>query len=415
MRLPAPLSAFLHHSLPAELELLRRMVAINSFTGNPDGVNRLGRLTAEAFAPWGFTAEFVPNRTPGTGQHLILTRPGRTDRTLALISHLDTVFPPEEEARNRFHWQPEGDRIYGPGTLDIKGGTMMIHWVLSALRSLAADAFEDVTWLCLLNSSEETLSQHFAEVCLNRFDRTTRAALVFEAEGRQDGLRRLVVARKGRATFRLTVAGRAAHAGSKHARGANAIVQLGRTVDQVAALSDPGRELTFNVGVVSGGVAVNRVPHEAVADVEMRAFDSPTYEAGKAALLALGGPGTVRSREDGYACRIGVEVLSESPPWPRNRATDALFEVFAGAGAALELPVGAEARGGLSDGNHLWHAVPTLDGLGPYGDNDHSSERSADATKLPEYIQVSSLVPKAALNFEAIQRLIGEGTSGLDA
>ena len=79
------------------------MVGINSFTGNRDGVNRLGRFTAESFAPLGFTHEFVPSTNPSYGDHLVLTRRGRSARSLAMISHLDTVFPPEEEARNNFH------------------------------------------------------------------------------------------------------------------------------------------------------------------------------------------------------------------------------------------------------------------------------------------------------------------------
>jgi glutamate carboxypeptidase len=93
--------------------MLEQMVGINSFTANRDGVNRLGRFTAGCFAPLGFTAEFVPSVNPEYGDHLVLTRRGQSTRCLAMVSHLDTVFPPEEEARNRFHWLVEGDRIYG--------------------------------------------------------------------------------------------------------------------------------------------------------------------------------------------------------------------------------------------------------------------------------------------------------------
>src|SRR5437660_1385689 len=125
---------YLETQLPAALDLLRRMVEINSYTTNPDGVNRLARLTAESFADLAFRPEFVPSRFPQYGNHLLLTRPGKTARNLALISHLDTVFPPEEEERNNFRWLVEGDRIFGPGTHDIKGGTAMMWRVLKALQ-----------------------------------------------------------------------------------------------------------------------------------------------------------------------------------------------------------------------------------------------------------------------------------------
>src|SRR5262245_23345068 len=129
----AALKDFLNAQLPNALEMLRQMVGINSFTANRDGVNLLAKLTAESFSHLGFSAEFVPAANPEFGDHLVLTRRGRSPKAIAMVSHLDTVFPPEEETRNNFHWQSEGDRIYGPGTQDIKGGTAMMWLVLSGL------------------------------------------------------------------------------------------------------------------------------------------------------------------------------------------------------------------------------------------------------------------------------------------
>jgi len=397
---------FLKDQMPAALEMLRQMVGVNSFTGNRQGVDRLGRLTAECFAPLGFTAEFVPSANLNYGDHLALTRRGRTTKNIAMVSHLDTVFPPEEEARNNFRWQPEGDRIYGPGTHDIKGGTVMMWLVLQALRAQESAMLEDITWKLFWNSSEETLSQDFADVCRNRFDRDTLAALVFESEGRLGDERLVVVARKGRGTWRVKVTGRGAHAGAKHPHGANAVVQLAHTLQRIAALTNYKQDLTFNVGTVSGGTVLNRVPHEASAEGEFRAFTTEVYARGKAALLALAGPGEVRSPVDRYVCDVKVEILTESRPWPRNPNTDRLAAIWQETGKELAIPVNVEERGGLSDGNLIWDAVPTLDGLGPWGDNDHCSERSADGSKLPEYVDVTSFVPKAALNTCAIMKLL---------
>jgi glutamate carboxypeptidase len=401
----ASLKDYLGRQLPVALEILRKMVVINSFTGNADGVNQLGRFTAECFAPLGFSAERVPSANPAWGDHLLLARPGRSSRSIAMISHLDTVFPPEEEAQHQFRWQPEGDRIYGPGTHDIKGGTVMMWLVLQALRARAPATFEEVTWKLFFDASEEVLSEDFGRLCQNRLDWNTIAALVFESEGRLGDDRLLVVARKGRATWRVTVAGRGAHAGGRHRQGANAITQLSITLQQIASLTDYSRDLTFNAGIVSGGAGLNRVPHYAVAEGEFRAFRSDVYVEGKKALLALAGSGEVRSVADRYPCVVHVEILSESPPWPRNPGTDRLLTVWQEAGNQIGLSVEPEERGGLSDGNFLWDAVPTIDGLGPWGENDHCSERSADGSKLPEYVDVTSFVPKAVLNTAAILRL----------
>jgi len=388
------------------LDMLQRMVAINSFTGNREGVNRVGQLTAQSFAPLGFKAELVPSANPAWGDHLVLTRAGTGPRSVAIISHLDTVFPPEEEVRNNFHWQREGNRIFGPGTHDIKGGTVLIWLTLSALQQFAPALFDQTSWRLFFNSSEEALSQDFGEVCRRRIDRGTVAALVFEAEGRMDNQHLLVAARKGRATWRVIVAGRGAHAGGKHAYGANAILQLAQTIQQIQALTDYQRDLTFNVGTVSGGTVTNRVPHEAVAEGEFRAFTPEVFAQAKSALLALAGPGSICSPVDRYSCQVQIQIRSESRPWPRNPGTDRLLQIWKGAGAQLGVAVGEELRGGLSDGNLIWDVLPTLDGLGPWGDNDHCSERSPDGSKLPEYVEVSSFAPKAALNTVAILKMM---------
>ena len=384
------------------------MVGINSFTLNPDGVNTLAKFTAESFAPLGFSAEMIPSTNPRFGKHLVLTRRGRGAKSIAMISHLDTVFPPEEEARNNFHWSVEGDLIFGPGTHDIKGGTVMMWLVLNALKNHAPEIFESITWKLFLNSSEEMYSPDFGDVCRQRMDAHTLAALVFEAEGRLGNEHLVVAARKGRATWRVTVSGRGSHAGGKHSHGANAIVQLGHLLPRIAALTNYSRDLTVNVGTVNGGTVLNRVPHEAIAEGEFRAFNSEAYAHCKNSLLALAGRGDVRSPVDGFCCDVNVEILTESRPWPRNAETDRLCEIWRQAGDESNYPTSYQERGGLSDGNMLWDAVPTLDGLGPWGDNDHCSERSADGSKLPEYVEISNFVPKAAANTLAILKLIAQ-------
>jgi glutamate carboxypeptidase len=405
MQTVAPLKKSLEAKMPEALHMLKEMVVINSYTENREGVNRLAKYTAKCFEPLGFIPEFVPSIIPQFGDHLIMTQPGRSRRCIGMISHLDTVFPPAEEVRNHFHWQPEGDRIYGPGTVDIKGGTIMMWLVLSALREHAPEVFGNITWKLFWNSSEERLTPDLAQLCRSRLDRNTLAALVFEAEGRLGDQRLLVVSRKGRATWRATVTGRGAHAGGKHSHGANAIVQLGKTIQQIAALTNYSQGLTFNVGHVSGGSVLNRVPHSAVAEGEFRAFNPEAFVRGKEALLSLGGPGEVHSPVDGYACQVKVEVFDETAPWPHKPETSRLFSLWRQAGDELSIAVAEEQRGGLSDGNLLWDSVPTLDGLGPWGDNDHCSERSPDGSKLPEFVDVTSFVPKAMLNFCAILKL----------
>jgi glutamate carboxypeptidase len=398
---------YFEENMPSYLALLRQMVRINSFTVNPAGVNKLGEVTAVAFEELGFESETIQSDKPHYGKHVVLTRYGKSGRQIGLVSHLDTVFPPDEERRNNFAWRQEGERIYGPRTVVIKGGTVIIYMMMAALQAIAPEAYEDITWVVLLDASEEADAEDFGALCIERLEGSqTLGCLIFEG-GYFDGEEFwLVTARKGMAMCDVQVEGKAAHAGSAHPRGANAIVQMGQTIQQLAAVTNYERGVTVNVGMVNGGTVTNRVPHQARAALEMRAFDKGAYDEAVAAMLALNGEGSVRSADGDFTCTVSVEVVRRTAPWPRNEGTDRLLTVWQEAADSLGYRVVREERGGLSDGNHFWHRVPTIDGLGVAGGNAHCSERSQDGSKEQEYCEVGSFVPKALLNVTAVLQLI---------
>lgn len=390
--------------LPEALDFLREMVATNSFTSNVAGVNAVAMVVREKFAPLGFRSTPMPGPA-GCGEHLFLTSERKPELpALVLVSHLDTVFPPEEELRNHFEWRREGDRIYGPGTNDIKGGTALIYLMLAAMREASPELYASANWIVALNACEEVDSSDFGAACERMLPAKTEACLIFEADGGEGNRFPVVAVRKGRATFTVRAEGRGAHAGGGHSRGANAIVQLAEVVTQLAALTDYAADVTVNVGTILGGTVNNRVPHEAVATLEMRAFNRDAYARTKAAILALTGERTKGA--GGPACRIFVTLEEETQPWPENAATERLIDLWRKAGEELGWHVAREMRGGLSDGNVLWQRFPTLDGLGPRGENSHCSEQNADGSKEQEWVDAASFVPKAVLNAMAIAKLL---------
>jgi len=407
--LAARLRAHIEGTLDAHLALLQHMVAVNSFSTNAEGVDAVGWLTAEAFAPLGFDAERVPSRTSGFGQHLILRRPGPADRPMrriALVSHLDTVYAADEERANGFGWRPEGDRIYGPGTVDIKGGTVVARMVLDAVVACAPEVADRVDWIVALDAAEERMAPDFGPLLRGLLGPDALACLVFESARLDGGVLRLVTARKGMAKLRVEVAGTSAHAGNAHHQGANAIVQLARLVERMADLTDPSRDLTVNVGIVRGGTVRNRVAHHAEASLEIRAFDPAVLDEAVAAVQALAGPGDVVSRDGTARCQVRVVLEGTQTAWPPNPATERLFVAFARAAEPLGLRAEPEARGGLSDGNRAWDLAPTLDGLGPAGGNMHASEHDPASGREQEYVEPGSLVPKALVTALAICDLV---------
>jgi glutamate carboxypeptidase len=406
------LKGFFERNLPNYMEMLSQMVAVNSFTMNSEGIEELGQLTAGIFATLGFSAELIQSSNTNYGKHLILTRKAKGEGapdgapTIGLISHLDTVFPAEEEIANNFHWRPEGDRIYGPGTVDIKGGTIAIYMILDALEHFAPEVYDNTNWKVLLNAAEEQLTDDFSLRTYEHLPEDTLACLVFEAGNWREGLFNFVRARKGRATYEITVTGRAAHSGSSHERGANALVQMARVIDRVASFTNYDQQITFNVGTLKSGTVMNRVPHEAKATGEMRAFDQTVFDEGVAKLRALEQEVSIFSESDEFPCTITINIDHESAPWNRNEATDRLYEHWNKTAESLGWQTIPEERGGLSDGNYMWQRYPTLDGLGPSGANSHCSETSQDGSKEQEYVLKTSFVPKAVLNTMAVLGLI---------
>ena len=286
-------------------------------------------MTAELFAKLGFAAEFIQSAMPHYGKHLVLTRNGRTPQTIGLVSHLDTVFPAEEEERNNFHWREAGDRIYGPGTVDIKGGTVLIYMMLEALSQHAPEQFEAINWVILVDASEEAEAEDFGRLCVERLEGpNTLACLIFEGGSKVDDTYQVVVARKGMAVFQVLTEGRASHAGSFHPNGANAVVQMAHTILKLAAITDYERQVTVNVGSVQGGVVTNRVPHKAESWLEMRTFKPEIYAETIEQILALAEQSDVASSLDGYACSVAVNLYRKTPPWARNEATDRLFAIW---------------------------------------------------------------------------------------
>lgn len=391
----------LNEQMPDAMGWLERMVEINSFTANPAGVNRVGEVTGDYFAELGFQREVILSTNPDHGSHLFLRLNKGARRKVLLVTHLDTVFPPGEEEQQNFHWQPapaEG-RIYGPGTVDIKGGTILMGMMLRTLRQFAPEVFQNTEWLIAANAAEEVMSPDFAARVNERCPDGADAVLVFEGGPRIKDEFHLVTARKGRAEYRITAHGRGAHAGSYHAEGINAVVAVSEVAKIVHALSDYKKELTVNVGRIEGGTVLNRVPHEALLELEMRAFDPAMLErvATTIEMLSMTRP---------YGATITSQCLGTTPAWPADDRTEPLMAHWKTAAGLLGFQVLATKRGGLSDANYLSHLGPTLDGLGPNGANAHCSERSADGSKVPEYVETDSFVPKAAMNVLALVELL---------
>ena len=353
-------------------ESLAALVCENSFTGNRTGGNAVGRLLDACFELPGFTREVVPSKR--FADHRVYRSAARSDgKPVVLIGHLDTVFPP-----GTFEgYRSENGRGFGPGSLDMKGGLVVMAW---ALKALAHQSGVAAPVKVVIVADEEVGSPEGAEV-LRAELKGAQAALVFEAGRETDGI---ITRRRGTGAITAEAFGRAAHSGNAYWSGVNAIWALASFVGFAQEISSRETETTVNVGLIQGGTSKNTVPAEARAELDLRYPTSAAYQ-NLADALALAAERAERTVV-GATLRLSQGVTR--PPMLPLPGTAALLTRYAACAGRAGLGSGeAPPQGGGSDGNtSAAMGIPTLDGLGPRGHGFHTKE---------EYVELESLVPKA--------------------
>ena len=354
---------------------LAELVEVNSFTENVEGGRKVGVMLEELYTVAGLESRRVASTK--FADHLVVssTWANAGKAPIALVGHLDTVFPP-----GLFEgYRRDGDLARGPGVLDMKGGLVVVAWALKALAE--AGVLTSLPGLRLVIVADEEVGSPEGQSVIQEAIKGASGALVFEA-GRKNDL--LITRRKGTGAVTVTAYGKAAHAGNAHKDGANALWALAKLVDRAQALTDYDRGVTVNVGKVTGGTSKNTVPDQAEALIDLR-FE--TRADGEALVEALR-----RAAEECSASVQGTRIEISGGiarlPLERTEASVRLMESYGAAAKAAGLGSGEAALiGGGSDASTA-HAmgIAAIDGLGPRGIGFHTKD---------EQIEVATLVQKA--------------------
>jgi glutamate carboxypeptidase len=359
----------------AEREL-EALVAVSSPSGDLEGAEQTIAICS-ALLPHEARIERVACSTPGGAPDLLARVCGAGTRRLLLLGHLDTVVDHASHVRLR----REGDRLYGSGTADMKGGVVL---ALSVARELARvpDTFAQLG--ILLVTDEEWRTAPFRHV--ERFAGYD-ACLCFEAgERTADGDAGVVVRRKAAGTLRVRATGRASHSGSAPDRGRNALLALAATATSVAALHDPSGEarLTVVPTMIRSGAALNVVPADGELVFDMRADRLEAFDRVRAAVP-----------EQIAGATLETALMRE---WPGMDSQDATADLLARAAARLGAPIRGVSRGGASDASHFAASIPlTIDGLGPRGGGAHTPAEFVLSASLGERTEVALALAREAL------------------
>ena len=359
----------------ALLAAVNEWVAIESPTPDVEGVNRVGELAARLIAGMGGGVERISG-APNFGDIVIGRIAGETEGPgILLLGHMDTVHPVGTLA-GPLPMRVEGDRAYGPGIYDMKGGNAMAFAALAHLHALGNRPRLPVTVMMI---PDEEVGSPFSREHIEREARRHRIALVVEPSG-EGG--KLTIARHGIARYFLKTTGIPAHAGAYHAKGRSAIREMARQVVAIEDMTDYARNVTLNVGTISGGTHENMVPLHAEAHVYCL-VPLPEHEKEvRERLMAL--------KSVDPDVKLEVTPGLYRPSFVETPAIQKLYDHAAALAQEIGYPVAGERiAGGGSDGNFTGAlGVPTLDGLGVLSDGPHTHH---------EHLLVSCLVPRTKL------------------
>jgi len=355
------------------LEGIKTWVLVESPTSEPARVNRMMDLAAEAMARLGATIN-RESAGEGYGDLLIARVPGRTEGPgILVLGHLDTVHLVGTLDRD-LPWRRDGDKVYGPGIYDMKGGMYAAVYALRQLLRAGTTPRLPVTVMFVPN---EEVGSPTTRARIE--DEARRHRYVLVPEPAKQG--RLVTGRFAFARFRLHARGRPAHAGATLARGRSAIREMVQQVLRIEAMSNPETGVTLSVGIIQGGTFVNVVPIECRAEVLSVMPSRAAFEETCVRMLAL--------EPISPDVAFTVEQGPVRPLFEPNDGVLALYDRAEAIAKDIGFVPGHGSFGGGSDGNFTGAlGIPTLDGLGLCGDGAHTHD---------EHVLYSSLVPRARL------------------
>ena len=348
--------------------LLQTLVQTESPSHEKAAVDRVGAIVADEARNLGAQVEMIPSA--GTGNH-VLSRWGSGTDGILLLCHMDTVFPLGTIEKTPF--REEGDKIFGPGALDMKAGIVIS---LAAIEAVIQQGLRRP--VMLLCTSDEEIGSHTSREYIERLAKESALVLVMEGALLDGSLKTW---RKGVGGFDVHVRGRAAHSGGDHQAGRNAIEEMAHQVIAIQKLTDYSKQTTVNVGVIQGGTVSNVVPEEARIEVDVRVMQPGEWERLEAAMKNL------KTVLDGTSIEVTGNL--NRPPMPFDDRMKATFEKAKWIAAKYGVELKAGGTGGASDGNFVAPlGIPLLDGMGAIGEGYHSER---------EYIFTESMEQKARL------------------
>ncbi|MGH7070964.1 MAG: M20/M25/M40 family metallo-hydrolase [Acetobacteraceae bacterium] len=358
---------------------LKRYAAIESYSRDKAGIDRVGSLVIKAWQELGFATETIAQAE--SGNHIIARRTGKGRGHLLCHMHLDTTDPMGTITGNPV--EERDGRVYGPGTIDMKGGWVVL---LGAFRALRAARWDGLASATIFICGDEELGSPTGRPHIEKAAQHADWQVIMEP-AREGG--NLLISRGVVGAIYFTIGGKFALATS--GQGASAIVEAAHKILAIQKLVDASRKRLLNVGLVEGGSARQMVATKAWLSIDLRAPDQKEAEELVAAVRE------VADKVDVPGTRTVMSGGITRPAFPRHQGNLRMLHLAQEVGRELGLDIQeAPTTPGGSDGSFgAAMGIASLDGLGPRGGR---ADRG-------QYVITDSLPERAALLAGVIERL----------
>jgi glutamate carboxypeptidase len=367
--------AYIDAHAEEQLDFLVRLCNQNSYSFNPEGVNRVGDMIAERMN--GILPVHEVEAFEKVGNTHIFRSAGQ-GKSVYLVGHMDTVFPPDHAFQS---CSRQGDVLRGPGTGDMKGGLVVIIYALKALQH--AGVLGELNISTIFNSDEE-IGSRYSRPVMERERQRAAACLVTECAGVEN---QVVVSRNGKMGARMKSYGKPQHVAVGTHEKSSAILEAAHKIIDIEALNAIYPGVSLNIGKVAGGLGPATIAAEAEAYIDIRW----EHEEHKDRLIE--NVQSIVDRRVLAGCHSEFEVLNWRPSMPDTGCNHELVGLIQSTAGELGQKVPVQHRRGSSDANHFGSAgVPTVDGLGPVSQWDHTADEYIDIPSLHERTKLLAAV-----------------------
>jgi glutamate carboxypeptidase len=348
---------------PAVVKTLERLVKIESGTGDAEGIAAAGALLEGELKALGFTVTRQKAAGNVVGDNIVGRLKGRGGKSLLLLSHMDTVYPRGMLAKAPF--RVEGNKAYGPGIADDKGGSAVI---LHALKLLTTYGFRDFATITVLFNVDEEKGSFGSRDLIQQEARAADYVLSFEPTSAER--ESFYLGTSGIAYVQADIKGKASHAGAAPEAGVNALVEASDLVLRTMDLDDKAKGLRFNWTVAKAGTVSNIIPDSATLNADVRYAQNDDLEAMLKTLEERAQQKKLPAAEVKLTVTRGRPAFNAGPEG--RKLIDKASAFYREAGGALEID---ERSGGGTDAAYAaLSGKPVIEGLGLPGFGYHSDK-----------------------------------------